>query len=207
VARVDLPRAVRVGRSARGAVMPMPLELTSPAPDRHLCTRCHIRWAHPHPLSGYYKCCHYCLVQQRRYMTETGPRRHYKPRKTSPRNEPPRSRAGYRQRYRVLVIELLGGICACPGCSIHPNDSCVVGRLPHTTHLLTVEHTKNDGAHHRRLRIRSPSGSILSSGNRAGAPWERYLRVIRANADHGFILLCHNCHHDSERKKRLNGGA
>lgn len=167
----------------------MLLELTSPDLDRHLCSVCGIRYAKPHPLSGYYKTCGRCQNRNRRYLNA---------RPLRPTRRPPWN--GYRQKQRMLVIESLGAVCACPTCSTHPNAPCPVGHLPETAHLLTVEHTKNNGAHHRRFRIREGS----EKRQRMGAPWERYLRVIRTQTDHGLLLLCFNCHHNVEWKKRLS---
>jgi hypothetical protein len=164
--------------------------LESP-PTGGLCQSCKLRWVRRHPLGGYYRTCATCARRHRKV---------YANRRQGPRTARAdrRRQAGYRAELRAAVLAALGGACACAGCPTH-SGACPVGRRPDTDRLLTVEHTRNNGAEHRRrLRDGGPR-THLSAGF-----WGRYLRVIRHDPDHGMILLCRNCHAEAERRKRLH---
>jgi hypothetical protein len=93
------------------------------------------------------------------------------------------------------VVALLGGVCSCPSCAWHA-EPCVIGQTTETEPLLTVEHSKNDGAQHRRRLTPGPRYSGT------GQQWGRYLRVMANIPDHGLRLLCFNCHMAAEWAKR-----
>ena len=71
-----------------------------------------------------------------------------------------------RHELRRQVVSLLGGVCACPGCG------------EDRPWFLTIDHTDNDGAEHRRN-----TKSVVT----------RYREILTGECNYKVQLLCYNC--------------